>query len=132
LGAKKGKKLWLKNPNSFLGEKTKGGNFRGWWCNWFLGLKITPPLIHSFIHYSTTWLATTCSWKGVAKLPYPKKAPQNNVHPNNFEIPFFGHKSTPKKKGGLGRGRWCPYMTKILPSFHLPNLKPGIEAARAA
>jgi hypothetical protein len=29
LGAKKGKKLWLKNPNSFLGEKTKGGNFRG-------------------------------------------------------------------------------------------------------
>jgi len=43
---------WLKKPKReeimveksqfFLGEKTKGGNFRWWGCNWFLGLKITP------------------------------------------------------------------------------------------
>jgi hypothetical protein len=60
-------------------------------------------------------LATTCSWKGVAKLPYLKKAPQNNnIHPNNFEIPFFGPKST--KKGGWGG---CRGVHICLKSCHL-------------
>ncbi len=83
---------WLKKPNSFGGEKGRnygwkipilfgGKNKRGklqvMRMQLVFGVKNYTPLIHSLTHsltHSTTWLATTCSWKGVAKLPYPKKS----------------------------------------------------------
>ncbi len=67
---KKGKKLWLKNPNSFGGKNKRR--------------KLQVMMMQL-------------------------------VHPNHFEIPFFGHKST--QKSGVGGAVVSTYYDKNLAIF---------------